>query len=552
MHMSTIGRYEVISEIARGGMATVYLARDPRFNRDVAVKALPRAFTHDPQFLARFKQEAEAIASLEHQYVVPVYDFGEEDDQPYLVMRYMAGGSLKDRIERGPMSVGEAIAILRPIAAALDYAHARGIVHRDVKPGNILFDQSGGAYLSDFGIVKLAEATASFTGNAVIGTPAYMSPEQIQGGADIDGRTDIYALGITLYEMLAGEVPYKGETTTQQLMKHILEPVPRLSSVRSDVPPNVEAVLARALAKDRDSRYASGAALVRALEQAQTAGHTASSQPATEPIGLGENAPQTPVYATMLPPDRPPATEVHEIGYEPLAASQPSKRRQLSPYLVGGVVALLLFLIGGGTVLAMTGSWRPLAAPALTSTPTPTPTMAPTEVASPTPTLTPEPTPTSTLTPSPTPNSTSTPTAEETPTPTPSPTATPTQPPPTATWVPPTPTSPPATPTTPPPTATPTVVAGPLSLSHNVDSVSCVPDKTYMVRFSLYVGGGTGQHAVYRDVDSQVVYPLGSERAIAYELEWGRGNAAVGTFYARSGDQRAETKFYVPYPDCSD
>jgi len=138
MESRIVGRYQILSELARGGMATVYLALDPRFNRQVAVKVLPPEFTHDPMFRARFDREARVIASLEHQEIVPVYDYGEQDGQPYLVMRYMAGGSLSARIEQGPMALHDAIGILRSVASALDYAHRRGIVHRDVKPSNIM------------------------------------------------------------------------------------------------------------------------------------------------------------------------------------------------------------------------------------------------------------------------------------------------------------------------------------------------------------------------------------------------------------------------------
>ena len=152
------------------------------------------------------------------------------------------------------MSLEDVVAALRPIAAALDYAHSKGIVHRDVKPSNILFDASGSAYLSDFGIIKLSEGTASFTGSRVIGTPAYMSPEQVQGGSQIDGHSDVYSLACVAYEMLSGQVPYEAETSTQQLMSHVLEPVPRVSAVKPDVPPAAEAVLMRAMAKVPDAR----------------------------------------------------------------------------------------------------------------------------------------------------------------------------------------------------------------------------------------------------------------------------------------------------------
>ena len=155
-----IGRYEIKAELGKGGMATVYRAHDPRFERDVALKVLPREFLHDSTFRARFEREAKTIAALEHAAIVAVHDFGEDDGQPYLVMRHMAGGSLVEQLQQGPLSLAKASAIMMRIGAALDEAHKHGIIHRDLKPGNILFDQYGAAYLADFGIVKLVEATA--------------------------------------------------------------------------------------------------------------------------------------------------------------------------------------------------------------------------------------------------------------------------------------------------------------------------------------------------------------------------------------------------------
>jgi len=263
-----IDRYEIKSELGRGGMATVYRAYDPRFDRDVAIKVLPRQFLHDPQFRARFEREAKTIAALEHSAIAPVHDFGEENEQPYLVMRYMTGGSLADRLEDGPITVSEVTAILQRVGAALDRAHSRGIIHRDLKPGNILFDEDGDAFLSDFGIVKLAEATASFTGSAIIGTPAYMSPEQARG-EDLDGRSDTYSLGAVLFEALTGKQPYEANTPMGQAMKHITDPVPRILEANPDLPPGCEAIIERAMAKEPTARYATAGELVRALAEVE-------------------------------------------------------------------------------------------------------------------------------------------------------------------------------------------------------------------------------------------------------------------------------------------
>ncbi len=242
MAMHKFGRYEIKTEIARGGMATVFHAYDPRFERDVAIKVLPREFLHDPQFRTRFDREAKTIASLEHPAIVPVYDFGEEEGQPFIVMRYMSGGDLSDRIAKGPIPVTEATQILTRLAPALDAAHAKGIIHRDLKPGNILFDQYGNAFLSDFGIARLSAAgTTTLTGGAILGTPSYMSPEQIQGDREIDGRSDIYALGVILFQMLTGNTPYKADTPARVMMMHLLEPVPNILKPRPTCPPHWKA-----------------------------------------------------------------------------------------------------------------------------------------------------------------------------------------------------------------------------------------------------------------------------------------------------------------------
>jgi len=262
MSLQKIGRYEIIRELGRGGMATVYLARDPSVNRQVAVKVLPPQFTHDPQFRVRFEREAQLIARLEHAYIVPVYDFGQQGDQPYLVMRYLPGGTLEDRLAERPLPLAQVASILQRIAAALDAAHKHGIVHRDLKPGNIIFDAEGGAYLSDFGIARLAQEASTLTGTGMmVGTPEYMSPEQAMGLKGIDQRSDIYALGVIAYEMLAGQHPYQADTPVGLMLKHITDPVPALDVSRFNLPAECSAILARAMAKKPEDRFASAGAL---------------------------------------------------------------------------------------------------------------------------------------------------------------------------------------------------------------------------------------------------------------------------------------------------
>jgi serine/threonine-protein kinase len=262
------GRYKIIGEIGRGGMSIVYHAHDPRTDRDVAIKVLPREFLHDPNFRERFEREARTIAALEHPAIVPVYDFGQEGGQPYLVMRHMVGGSLTDRLREGPLPLGTAATILGRIAGALDYAHKQGIIHRDLKPGNILFDRFGEAYLADFGIVQLAEASSKLTGeSSFVGTPAYMSPEQVHGDVKLEGRSDIYAMGILLFEMLTGQLPYHADTPVRLMMKHVLDPVPSVRETSPFVPKRADALLHKALAKDPEARYADCASLALAVAE---------------------------------------------------------------------------------------------------------------------------------------------------------------------------------------------------------------------------------------------------------------------------------------------
>ncbi len=266
--LKKIGRYEVKGEVGRGGMAVVYRAYDPRFERDVAIKVLPHEFLHDPQFRTRFEREAKTIALLEHPAIVPVYDFGEEDGEPYIVMRFMSGGSLSDRIKQGPSSNKEVLEFFSRLAPALDAAHARGIIHRDIKPGNILYDQYGNPYLSDFGIARITQSasSATLTGGNILGTPAYMSPEQVQGDKELDGRSDIYAMGVILYQLLAGTAPYQATTPARVMMMHILEPVPQLIQIRPDLPLQIQEVLNQAMAKEPEERFSTCAEMAGALE----------------------------------------------------------------------------------------------------------------------------------------------------------------------------------------------------------------------------------------------------------------------------------------------
>ena len=249
-------------------MATVYRAYDPSFDREVAVKVLPREMAHNLVFRVRFKRELKMIASLEHPAIVPVYDVGEEPDgRQYFVMRYMGGESLSDWIKRGALPLQDTAILIERLASALDYAHQKGIVHRDIKPDNVLFDDTNHPYLTDFGIAKLTEAAISATGGGTMGTPAYVSPEQAQG-ANVDSRADIYGMGVMIYEMLTGKKPYDADSPMSVAVRHITEPIPDILQAKPDLPIEVDAIIRTAMAKDREERYPNAIELSRALNRA--------------------------------------------------------------------------------------------------------------------------------------------------------------------------------------------------------------------------------------------------------------------------------------------
>ncbi len=289
--MNTIGRYQIKYELRRGGMATVYRAYDPRFGRDVAIKVLPPEFLHDPNFRARFEREAHIIAALEHPGIVPVYDFSEEAGQPYLVMRYMVGGSLADRIAQGSLGLPEVARILAAIAPALDMAHARGIIHRDLKPGNILLDEHDNPYIADFGIAKLVEGSAAFTSTGIVGTPTYMSPEQARGNVALDGRSDVYALGAMLYELLAGQPPYSADTPLSLAMAHVLDPVPHVREVVPNLSIEVDRVVSQH-GQRTGAALAPAGALAAALTAAIRAGGSCQQRGTLPPPPCAERGQQ--------------------------------------------------------------------------------------------------------------------------------------------------------------------------------------------------------------------------------------------------------------------
>jgi class 3 adenylate cyclase/tRNA A-37 threonylcarbamoyl transferase component Bud32/tetratricopeptide (TPR) repeat protein len=273
-------------------MATVYRAYQASMDRHVAIKVIRSSILQDATLRERFRREARLIARLEHPHLLPVYDFDGDHDPPYIVMRYLEGGTLKQILAQGELPQAEILYTLRQVASALDYAHRQGVVHRDLKPSNIMIDKEGNAFVTDFGIARAAENPEQLTdaGN-VIGTPSYMAPEQARGASDLDGAADRYALGVIVFELLTGALPFHGEGSLAVLMAQLHEEAPAASSIRPTLPSAVDDVLKKALAKDRAARFPSSEAFVSALADAlrvKSANAPAHLQSLTQTLSLAQ------------------------------------------------------------------------------------------------------------------------------------------------------------------------------------------------------------------------------------------------------------------------
>ncbi len=263
----TLGGYRLVERLGQGGMATVYKAYESKLGRYVAIKVLPQFFARDPNFMRRFQREAKAVAQLSHPNIVPIHNYGEQGEFAYIAMQYVEGGTLKHEHDK-QLEPEEALRLLLPVIRALDYAHERGIVHRDIKPGNILLNEDGWPLLADFGLARMAEASVKLTGTGVgVGTPMYMSPEQGQG-LEVDRRTDIYSLGIVLYELLTGDVPFKADTPMAVVVKHMTAAMPMPREVNPEIPEELEQIILKATAKNPENRYQTAAAMAAALKEA--------------------------------------------------------------------------------------------------------------------------------------------------------------------------------------------------------------------------------------------------------------------------------------------
>ena len=347
MKPEKFGRYGIKSKIGQGGMGVVYRAYDPRSKRFVALKALPAQSLDDPDFHERFHQEAEIIANLEHAAIVPVHDFGEDHDQPFIVMRLMKGGSLAHRLRQQAVDPPQAAEIISRIARGLDKVHQEGFIHRDLKPGNILLDEEGRAYLSDFGLAKLLAGNTSLSSQRhALGTPQYMSPEQITGDKKPDRRTDVYALGAVLYHMLAGQPPYEGDSSYSIAWQQVNDPAPRLTAVRPELT-FCGAVIAKAMAKEPAQRFGSAGELAEAFQLAVTPGKglelmTLLSQPQTPPKIGGETAVPSPDDA-LRHPDEFRSRFTNSIFESTARLKRQFKR--LPGWVRAGIVSLSILLL---------------------------------------------------------------------------------------------------------------------------------------------------------------------------------------------------------------
>jgi serine/threonine protein kinase len=453
-----LGKYQIIERLGRGGMAEVYRGYHATLDRYVAIKVLHAFLADDPEFKDRFHREAQNVARLKHPHIVQVYDFDydPEGESYYMVMELIEGTTLKDRLfslsqEGKRLPFEETVRIIREAAGALAYAHGRSMIHRDVKPANLMIDRDDNrVVLTDFGIAKIVTGAQFTASGGMVGTPAYMAPEQGLGEAG-DERSDLYSLGVILYQMLTGSLPYDAEAPLAIILKHLNSPIPAARDTDPDLPEAIDHVVSRLMAKDPDDRYQNANDLIADLERIER------GEAVDRPVQVVLDS-----QSSVIRVDTPPVTlpEDGSIIHDtlPLAPS-PGRSRLVVGGITAGVIIVLGYFIGLNN-----GAFPPLiaalASPTATFTPSDTPTATLTFTPSATPTATDTPTatstPTDTLTPTPTatptdtPTNTPTPTATDTPTSTPTPTDTLT---PTATFTP---------SDTPTPTDTPTITNTPL------------------------------------------------------------------------------------------
>ncbi|NIV29876.1 MAG: protein kinase [Anaerolineae bacterium] len=416
--MTRLGKYEILEEIGRGGFAAVYKAYDPGLNQAVAVKVLHELYTGQPSAVQRFLNEARKAVKLRHRGIVRIYAVDEDRGLPYIAMEYLPGGTLADRLHGEPLPLDNVVAIVGQVAAALDHAHQRGLVHRDVKPANILFDEEGHAVLVDFGLVKSLSESGLTSEGTLLGTPHYMAPEQAKANTQANTRSDVYALGVVAYEMLTGRVPFEADAPLAVLNAHVHDTPPNPHALNRGLDRGIAAVVLKALKKVPAKRYQSAGAFATALRNEWA--RLKAEQEERRRRGC---------LANLLLQGKWGARRALARVRRALKRAIADRRRWVLPVVLAliGAGFLSMFALGWTTGQGPAGPlfWTktPTATATAMPTPTATPTVAPT--ATPTPTVTPTATPTSTPTVTPTDTSTPSPTPTDTPRPTLLPTLTP-------------------------------------------------------------------------------------------------------------------------------
>lgn len=344
-----IGPYRLVEQQGQGGMATVFKAYHPGLDRYVAIKVLHPAFTQEANFQARFQREAQVVARLEHANIVPVYDFAEHAGRPYLVMKYIEGETLKAHLERGRVSPQELLTIVESVGSALAYAHAQGVLHRDVKPSNVLLAKDGRVYLADFGLARLAErGESTISADSILGTPQYISPEQALGHKDLDNRADIYSFGMMLYELMVGQTPFNADTPYSIIHDHIYTPLPLPRSLNPAISEPIEQVLLKALAKSRTDRFSDVPELLSAWRKAiGSTASVATSAQAIQPalqVARPELVQVAPLQAATVQPDLTSGAGQTVVISESQAgretAAPPRVKKRLGPYIWAGLVVM--------------------------------------------------------------------------------------------------------------------------------------------------------------------------------------------------------------------
>jgi serine/threonine-protein kinase len=341
------GRYKIESLLGQGGMSAVYKATDPNLRRAVAIKLIHPHLSSDPEFVRRFEQEAAAVARLRHQNIIQVYDFNHDGDVYYMVLEYIEGQTLQEKLRalnasHTLMPLDGTINIMATVCDAVAFAHEHGMIHRDLKPANVMLNQRNQPILMDFGVAKMVGSAQHTATGAIIGTAMYMSPEQAKGERP-DERTDIYSLGVMLYEMVTGAPPFGGESTVAILMKHVSEQLPDIRQVKTDVPPGVANVVEKALAKNRNDRYATAAEMAAALRAVDLSATPTMIAPPLDADQTILQAPAAPAPASMPAAPAP-------VSAPPAAASTPPTQQKQGgfPIWIFGVAAVALLLIWGG------------------------------------------------------------------------------------------------------------------------------------------------------------------------------------------------------------